>query len=67
MKHHVGMMVACLLPMALIYSLPYLGIESGALLVLLLAGCVIVHLVMMKGHGHGHPENDKAQGNDDTR
>ena len=51
MKHHVWMLVACLLPLLLILTLPSIGIQSNALLALLLVGCFAMHLLMMKGHG----------------
>lgn len=53
MKHHILMLAACLLPLALLLSLSSMGIESNVLFILLLIGCVAMHFWTMKGHGDG--------------
>ena len=50
MKHHIGMIVACILPLVLIFILPALGLTSNGLFALLLFGCFFLHLFMMRGH-----------------
>jgi len=52
MKHHLWMLLACLL-LLLIFSLPSIGTQSNAWFALLLVGCFAMHLLMMKGHGSG--------------
>ncbi len=59
MKHHLGMVICCLLPMALIFLLPLFGIRSGPLLFLFLILCFGLHLVMMAKGGHKHDGNGK--------
>lgn len=53
MKHHMWMLIACLLPLALLFALPAMGVLSGGLFTLLIVACFAVHLLMMRGHGHG--------------
>lgn len=65
MKHHLRMLLGCVLPMALIFILPSLGVGQGVSLfvfVILMFGC---HLMMMGGHGgHAHSKTDKESKNE---
>lgn len=61
MKHGFWMMAACILPLALVFVLPALGVSGDYSVLLLLGGCFVMHLLMMRGHdrngkggGHGH-------------
>ncbi len=60
MKHHILMLAACLLPLALLLSLSSMGIESNGFFLLLLIGCVAMHFWTMKGDGH----RGKGKGDD---
>ncbi len=53
MKHQVWMLLACVLPLFLIFFLPAVGVGSSGLFALLLLGCFAVHFFMMRGHGPG--------------
>lgn len=57
MNHNMKMLIGCLIPLLLIFLLPYFGIGEGwslFLFVVLMFGC---HLFMMGGHGHeGHDD-----------
>jgi len=58
MKHHILMLIACVLPLMLIFLLPSWGIGTGGLsLLLLLAGCFVVHLLLV---GRLGKKNDQA-------
>ncbi len=59
MKRHFWILVACLLPVTLIYSVPSLSTESNALLALLLIGCFLLHLALMKSLGQGSEEGKR--------
>lgn len=53
-RHMLLMIVCCAVPLALILALPYLGVSlssSGWLLLVLLL-CPLLHLFLMRGHGH---------------
>jgi hypothetical protein len=63
MKNHIWMLLACLLPLLLIFVLPAMGIQSSPIFSLLLVGCFVMHLFMMKGHGHG--DNGKGDHHDE--
>ncbi len=54
MKHHIWMLLACILPLLLVFVLPGLGVSSNGLFTLLIIGCFAMHIFMMRGHGHGN-------------
>lgn len=54
MKHHAGMLLACILPLLLVFALPSLGASSNGLFALLIIGCFAMHFFMMRGHGRGN-------------
>lgn len=62
MKNHYWMMLACILPLLLVFAFPALGVGSNGLFALLIFGCFAMHLFMMRGHGHG---NGKSGDKDD--
>lgn len=65
MKKHILMLLACVLPLLLIFLLPSLGIgTSGLPLLLLLIGCFIVHLIMIRRFGKTN-DQDKERGTHD--
>lgn len=59
MKHHIWMLLACLVPLLLIFALPALGVTTNGLFVLLLLGCFFMHLFMMRGNHHGGGGEDE--------
>lgn len=66
MKHHFWMLIACLVPLLLIFLLPAAGVGGSGLFALLLFGCFFMHLFMMRGHDHdgdkkGGGEKEKKQ------
>ncbi len=61
MKRHILMLIACVLPLLFIFLLPSWGIGTGGLsLLLLLAGCFIVHLLMMRRLGKNNDQAGKG-------
>lgn len=66
MKRHILMLLACVLPLLLIFLLPSMGIgTSGISLLLLLIACFVVHLFMMWRFGNNNGQ-DKKGGTHDT-
>ncbi len=54
MSHSLKMLLGCLVPLLVIFTLPAFGVSSDAttlVFIVLMFGC---HLFMMKGHGGGH-------------
>ncbi|MDW7772874.1 MAG: hypothetical protein SCH71_08295 [Desulfobulbaceae bacterium] len=60
MNHTMKMLIGCVVPLLIIFLLPYFGISEGwgvFLFIVLMFGC---HLLMIGGHGHDgydHPKN----------
>lgn len=52
------MIIACALPLLLIFILPLFGVGSGIYLFIFLALCFVLHLLMMGGHHGGHNNHD---------
>lgn len=68
MKRHILMLIACVLPLFLLFLLPTLGVgTSGVSLLLLLAGCFALHLLMMKGFGKSRKQAGKGESHDAHR
>lgn len=66
MKNHILMLLACVIPLILIFLLPSIGIgTSGLSLLLLLIGCFVVHLFMMRCFGK-NSDQDKEGGTHDV-
>ncbi len=66
-NHHIWMIVACVLPLLLIFFLPLFGAGSGELLFVFLILCFGGHLLMMgrhKNHGNGDDESRKGDSHD---
>ena len=61
-KHHLWMLIACLLPLVLLFALPALGVRSDGLFTLLIVACFAMHLLMMRGHGNGGGGKDDDRG-----
>lgn len=63
MNHTTKMVIGCLLPLLLIFLLPYFGVTEGwgiFLFIVFMFGC---HLFMMRGHDHGdHEDCETKQG-----
>lgn len=59
-KHHIWMVVACVIPLLLFFALPTFGVRGNFSYLLLLVGCFAMHLFM----SHGHDDNDKGGGHD---
>lgn len=65
MKHHIWMVLACILPLLLVFTLPAFSVSSNGLFALLIFGCFAMHLFMMRRRGHSNEkEGDK---NDEHR
>ncbi|MCL7489683.1 MAG: hypothetical protein M8357_16065 [Desulfobulbaceae bacterium] len=57
MNHSLKMVIGCLVPLLLIFLLPYFGITEGwgvFLFIVFMFGC---HLFMMGGHGDDDHQN----------
>ena len=59
------MILACLVPLALIFLLPLFGVGSGVTLAVFLVLMFAFHLMMMGGHDHsghggGHQTHSKS-------
>lgn len=60
MNHSLKMLIGCLVPLLLIFLLPYFGITEGwgmFLFIVLMFGC---HLFMMGGHGDYDDHQNKG-------
>lgn len=58
MNHTLKMLIGCLVPLLLIFLLPYFGVTeewSIFLFIVFMFGC---HLFMMRGHDHGDYDGD---------
>lgn len=63
MSHTIRMLIGCLLPLALIFVLPFFGVDSGVTLLVFIALMFMCHLMMMGGHGHsGHTGHGAGKG-----
>ncbi|MCF8063006.1 MAG: hypothetical protein K9M82_10855 [Deltaproteobacteria bacterium] len=58
MSHHLWMIIACVVPLLLIFFLPLIGAGSGDILFLFLVLCFGVHLLMMGRHRNGGDGDD---------
>ncbi|MGE4093975.1 MAG: hypothetical protein AB7G75_24400, partial [Candidatus Binatia bacterium] len=56
MSHTLRMLLGCLLPLALIFVLPLLGVDQGISLFIFLILMFACHLLMLGGH-HGHHQH----------
>lgn len=69
-NHHIWMIIACVLPLLLIFFLPLFGAGGGELFFIFLILCFGAHLLMMglhKNHGNGNENSRKGgshHGND---
>jgi hypothetical protein len=61
MKHPIFHLLGCLIPIALIFILPALGVSSGVTFTVFIVLMFACHLFMMGGHSHGdHAHNDES-------
>lgn len=61
-NHMLWMIIACGLPLLLIFFLPSFGVSSDITLFLFLAVFFIAHLFMMGGHSHhGKQDHEEKQ------
>lgn len=58
-NHYTWMILGCILPLLLIFFLPFFGAGSGELLFVFIVFCFGIHLLMM---GH-HPNHDNGNHN----
>ena len=66
-NHNLWMIVACVVPLLLIFFLPVFGATGGESLFLFLILCFGMHLLMMGHHGdHGHHDEDHDEKHLDT-
>ncbi len=64
MNHALKMIIGCVVPIALIFLLPVLGVSQGATLTVFLVLMLACHLTMMHGYGHhrsGPPKKEAKQ------
>ena len=62
-NHHIWMIIACALPLLLIFLLPLFGAGGGELLFVFLIVCFGAHLLMIGRHrknGNGDDESRKG-------
>lgn len=65
MNRHVLMLMACMIPLLLIFLLPTFGIGStGPSLLLLLIGCFVIHLLLMRYFENRNGQDDKGGSKD---
>jgi hypothetical protein len=57
-NRHIWMIIACVLPLLLIFFLPLFGAGGGELLFVFLILCFGMHLLMM-GHHQNHGGGDR--------
>lgn len=64
MKHSIWHLIACLLPLLIIFLLPLLGFGRGMALFVVIIVMFACHLLMMRGNGHGQrrEEDDSQRG-----
>lgn len=61
-NHSLWMIIACALPLLLIFMLPAFGVESDASLFIFLVLCFGLHILMMSGHHGKHNIHDNKKG-----
>lgn len=63
MKHTIRMLLGCLLPFLLIFTLPLIGIGEGTTLMFFIVLMFACHLFMMGGgcHGGQHDHHDQSK------
>lgn len=54
MNHTLRMLLGCLLPLALIFVLPLLGVDQGITFFIFLMLMFACHLLMLGGHQRSH-------------
>ncbi len=66
-NHMLWMALGCLIPILLLFALPYFGIPGSWLPFLFIAAMVVCHLMMMGGHGkhQGHGAARDSQNADE--
>jgi hypothetical protein len=65
-NHQTWMILGCILPLLLIFSLPFFGAGSGELLFVFIVFCFGIHLLMVghhQNHGDGN-HNSRKEGGD---
>ena len=72
MKNHwLWMLLACVVPILLIFLLPLIGVTTDLTFFLFLVVFFIAHLFMMRGHSHGyggnHRHEEQNQKNNQTK
>ena len=68
MKHGILHILGCLIPIALIFILPALGMGNGVTFTVFIVLMFACHLFMMKGHSHAEHDSahEPAAGNPKT-
>lgn len=64
-QHSVWMIVACALPLLLIFLLPAFGVGSGGYLLIFLVFCFGLHVLMMSVHSRNHDHRSGSKEPDD--
>ncbi len=62
MRHALKMILGCTLPLLLLSLLPLLGIGQGVTLFIVIVLMFACHLLMTRGHDHGHNRHARKQG-----
>ncbi len=65
MSHTLRMILGCLIPLALIFVLPALGVGRGMTLFVFIVLMFFCHLFMMPGHHHGQASKHASEGRND--
>ena len=58
----IWMIIACTIPLLLLFILPLLGINSPNAVFLLIITMFILHIFMMRGHGEDHKNKEASRG-----
>jgi len=63
MKHGLLHILGCLIPIAVIFILPMLGVSSGVTFTFFIVLMFACHIFMMGGHSHGEHEHGNEADN----
>ncbi len=67
MKHGLLHILGCLIPIAVIFILPMLGVSSGTTFTLFIVLMFACHIFMMGGHSHGEHGHGNEADNDEIK
>ncbi|MDQ8198200.1 hypothetical protein QEH56_08590 [Pelagicoccus enzymogenes] len=67
MKYGLLHILGCLVPIALVFTLPALGVDSGVTFTVFLVLMFACHIFMMGGHSHGEHEQVREVEEDEIK